>query len=312
LDAAIVAVAAAGSAEPPMSVLDAALLGLVEGVTEYLPVSSTGHLILVQRLLGIEQSEAADAFAIAIQGGAILAVLYALWPRTKSLCAGLVGRDAAGRALLATLIVGFLPAALIGFAAHAWIERHLFGLWPVVAAWFVGGVGLLALVRWRRRGGASGIGSAASPAGSATRDSGSAARGLELEQLGLAAAFVIGLCQCAALWPGISRSLATLAGGLLVGLSLSAAVEYSFLLGVLTLGAASGYAALKSGRLMLQTYGALEIGVGLGVAFVAAFVSVRFLLAFVRTRDLAPFGWYRIALAAAVATWLLAASGAAP
>ncbi|TAJ23614.1 MAG: undecaprenyl-diphosphate phosphatase, partial [Planctomycetota bacterium] len=177
-----------------MDPLDAALLGLVEGVTEYLPVSSTGHLILAERLLGIPAGPAADAFAIAIQGGAILAVLWALRARTAQLARGLAGRDAAGRALLVALAVSFAPAAAIGLAFDDWIEAHLFGLRPVVGAWFVGGVGLLWFERWRR-----------------------ARVGGPLEALTVRAALVIGLFQCLALWPGTSRSLATLVGGLCVG-----------------------------------------------------------------------------------------------
>lgn len=272
-----------------MDPLDAALLGLVEGVTEYLPVSSTGHLILAEHLLGIPAGPAADAFAIAIQGGAILAVLFALRERSAQLVRGLAGRDAAGRALLVALAVSFAPAAAIGLAFDDWIEAHLFGLWPVVGAWFVGGAALLWFERWRR----------------------AHTGALSVEQLSLRAALAIGLFQCLALVPGTSRSLATLAGGLVVGLSLSAAVEYSFLLGVLTLGAASGYAALKHGRLMLDTFGAPPLAIGALVAFASALLVVRWLLAYVRTRDLSIFGWYRIALALAVAAWLRYGGGAA-
>lgn len=296
-----------------MDWLDAALLGLVEGVTEYLPVSSTGHLILVQRLLGIPPGEAANAFAIAIQGGAILAVLFALRARTAQLCGGLVGRDDSGRTLLVRLVLAFVPAAALGLALDDWIEARLFGLWPVVGAWFVGGVALLVFSRVLRARATRAFDGGVRDGG--VRDGGMlgarALDGTSLDALTLRAAFVIGLFQCLALWPGTSRSLATLVGGLCVGLSLSAAVEFSFLLGVLTLGAAAGYAALKSGKLMLETYGALELAIGALVAFASAVVAVRWLLAYVRTRDLAVFGWYRVALALAVAAWLWSRAGGA-
>ncbi|MBM3976772.1 MAG: undecaprenyl-diphosphate phosphatase [Planctomycetes bacterium] len=271
-----------------MDPLEAALLGLVEGLTEYLPVSSTGHLILTQRLLGIEAGEAANSFSIAIQGGAILAVLFALRERTRQLAAGLVGRDGVGQRLCVALLVAFVPAAALGLAFDDWIEARLFGLVPIVAAWAVGGVGILVLSRWLR-----------------ARRSG----GLGLDELRWKGALAIGLFQCLALWPGTSRSLATLAGGLLAGLSLAAAVEFSFLLGVLTLGAASSYAALKSGAVMLETYGLAELVLGWLVAFGSALIAVRWLMAWVRTRDLALFGWYRLALAFVVGLWLWSGGG---
>src|SRR5688500_18265473 len=155
----------------------ALILGLVEGLTEYLPVSSTGHLVVTQRLLGIGSSEAANAYAIAIQAGAIAAVLGLYRQRVAQMLRGLVGKDADGRRLLVSLVVGFLPAAVLGLAFDAAIERYLFGPWPVVIAWAAGGVLLLALGSWLSPGKV----------------------GLPLEAVGPRIALLIGVAQCAAL-----------------------------------------------------------------------------------------------------------------
>ncbi len=255
----------------------ALILGLVEGITEYLPVSSTGHLVVMQRLIGIEASEAANAYAVAIQAGAILAVLTLYRGRIQQMAAGLLGRDAEGAHLLRTLIVAFVPAAVLGLAFDEMIERYLFGIWPVVAAWAAGGVLLLVLQ-----------GRLALVTGSA------------LETLSLRAGFVIGVAQCAALWPGVSRSLATILGGLAVGLSLSATVEFSFLLGLLTLGAATGYKTLKSGAVMLDAYGPMPLAIGFVVAWIAAMLAVRWMVAQLSKYGLGIFAWWRLGMAAIV------------
>lgn len=256
----------------------AALLGLVEGLTEYLPVSSTAHLLLAQRAMGMPQNTTANAFAICIQLGAILAVFALYRQRLAQVALGAVGRDVAGRRLLINLVVAFVPAAAIGKLFDEPIERVLYGLWPVVFAWFVGGLFLLWLARRKL-----------------------ATPGIGLEALGIASAVIIGLCQCAALWPGVSRSLATMAAGLLCGLSLAAAIEFSFLLGLLTLGAATMYKGLQQGSSLFETYGALNLMIGLAVAFVSAWVSVRWMVRSLNARTLAFFGWYRMGLAILVA-----------
>jgi len=270
-----------------MSWWQALILGLVEGLTEYLPVSSTGHLLLFQRALGIAEGEAANAYAICIQAGAIVAVLGLYRERVASMFRGLVGRDAEGRRLLLCIIAGFMPAAVIGLALNDWIEARLFGTWPTVAAWFVGGVAILAVRGMRKN-----------------RDEGA---GFGLADLTPISAFYIGLLQCVAMWPGTSRSLVTIVGGVLVGLRLSAAVEFSFLLGVVTLCAATGYAGMKSGALMLETYGPLSLVVGFVAAWLAAVISVRWMVSWLQKHGMAIFGWYRIALAVGVAAWMIAA-----
>lgn len=274
-----------------LSPLEAVLLGLVEGLTEFLPVSSTGHLLLAERALGLRSSPALDAFTVAVQAGAILAVLGLYRARAAAVLRGLCGRDPQGLRLARNLGLALLPAAAAGLLLGRLIERHLFGLWPVAAAWAVGGLLLLLLApRLRSEGGA--------------------APGRSLDELDARGALTIGLLQCLALWPGTSRSLAALVGGRLAGLALPAAVEFSFLLGVVTLGAAAGNKALADGGRLLAEVGPAALLLGSLAAAGSAALAVRGLVSWVRSRSLAPFGWYRIALAAGVAALLL--SGALP
>jgi undecaprenyl-diphosphatase len=259
----------------------AVVLGLIEGLTEYLPVSSTGHLLIAQRLMGLE-GEAANSYAIAIQGGAIAAILGLYRRRLAQVARGVARRDPAGAGIARGLAVAFLPAAALGFAAGSAIERHLFGPWPIAAAWAAGGVLLLVLPA--RLG---------------------AGAGRPLEELTLRAAWIVGLFQCAALWPGVSRSLATILGGLAAGLSLAAAVEFSFLLGVLTLLAASAYKAIGGAQAMLAAYGVPEICLGFATAWASAVFAVRRMVAWLATHGLGVFGWWRIAAAGLVVLLVL-------
>jgi len=268
-----------------IGIAEAALLGLVEGISEYLPISSTGHLILVERALGIGNDEASRAFAICIQAGAILAVLGLYASRVAWMLRGFAGGDPGGRKLALQLALAFLPAAVLGMLAKPMIERELFGLWPVVWAWALGGVAILCVPVLRR--GVQG------------------SQGKSLADMSWMTAFAIGLFQCLALLPGTSRSLATIAGALLLGLSGAAAIEFSLLLGVLTLCAATAKSAYDSGGLMFDSYGVGPIVVGALVAAASAWLAVRWLVAWLSTRGLAPFGWYRLVLAAAVALLLV-------
>jgi undecaprenyl-diphosphatase len=270
----------------------ALVLGLVEGLTEYLPVSSTGHLLLAQRLMGIGSSTASDAFAISIQGGAILAVLGLYRARVAQMMMGLLGRDETGRHLLINLVAAFIPAAVLGLLLEKPIKKYLFGgdewgLWPVVAAWFVGGLAILAVSFARRRRGVT------------------PSTGLDLDQLTIRMALIVGFVQCIAMWPGVSRSLITIVSGVLVGLSLPAAVELSFLLGVITLTAATLYDALKHGPEMLATYGAAPLLIGFISAWISAVLAVKWMVGYLKSHGMEIFGWYRVALGIAVAAWLL-------
>ncbi len=270
----------------------ALVLGIVEGLTEYLPVSSTGHLLLTQRLLGIESSPAADAFAICIQAGAILAVLGLYRARVAQMTLGVVGRDPVGQRLAFAIIAAFIPAAVLGLLLEKPIKLYLFGgdawgMWPIVAAWLVGGIAILVVSRLRRRRG------------------GTPQTGLNLEHLTLRMALIVGFAQCIAMWPGVSRSLVTIVGGLLVGLSLPAAVEFSFLLGVVTLTAATAYDAFKHGGEMLATYGPTPLLIGFGAAWLSAVIAVKWMVSYLQSHGLEIFGWYRVVLAIAVTVWLL-------
>lgn len=283
-----------------MTAGQAVILGVVEGLTEYLPVSSTGHLLMAERFMGIGQATAAsaeenqrtkdaiDAYTICIQAGAIIAVLGLYFSRVRQMLLGLAGKDPQGGRLLVNVAAGFLPAAVIGLMFNKIIKAYLFGPWPVVAAWFVGGIAILA-VSWCNRD-----------------NPGETRQGRILEEMTWRMALVIGFAQCIAMWPGVSRSLVTIVGGLLVGLSMPAAVEYSFLLGVVTLGAATAYDALRQGQLMLQTFDALPIALGLLFAFIAAVASVKWMVAYLNRHGLAIFGYYRVALAIVTAAWIIA------
>jgi undecaprenyl-diphosphatase len=264
---------------------EAALLGLVEGITEYLPISSTGHLILASALLGLdtpEQRPALAAFEIAIQGGAILAVLGLYRGRVAQMARGLAGRDPAGRRLLANLAVAFLPAAVLGPLVDDAVERWLFRALPVLGALVAGGLWMLWLAR--RGPGA----------------------GRPLEELDLRHALAIGLLQCVAMWPGTSRSMMAIAGGVLLGLRARDAAEFSFLLGVPTLGGACAYklaqnllrAAQGGGPNLFEQLGPAAVAIGFAVAAASAAVAVRWLVGFLSRHGLAAFGWYRIGLAA--------------
>lgn len=283
--------------DPAMSLLQALVLGVVEGVTEYLPISSTGHLLLAQRAMGIgggnersspsqrhDRKEASDAYVICIQGGAILAILFLYWRRARSMAWGLLGKDPGGLGLALRVTLAFVPAALLGVALEDRIKEHLFGLWPVVSAWLVGGVVILRFARWMEEG----RGRIARP----------------LEDLSWRGALLIGIIQCVAMWPGVSRSLATILGGILAGLSLSAAVEFSFLLGVVTLGAATVFDTIKHGQVMAQFFDPMSMAAGFFSAFISALLAVRWMVGYLQRHGLEIFGYYRIAAAAIVSALL--------
>lgn len=279
----------------------ALVTGLVEGVTEFLPVSSTGHLIVSDRLLGVpaspdvtvsgvkdrkgravDQKRAADDYVVIVQFGAILAVLFAYWRRIVALVSGLCRLDPGSVRLGCALIVAFLPAAALGLTAKDFITQHLFSVPVVALALAVGGVLTLLL-------------EARLPSPSASAD--------ELTRMDWRQASKVGLWQCLAFVPGTSRSLATILGARHAGLSREASTEFSFLLGLVTLTAASAYKAWSLGPALGLIYPAGNAWLGLAVAAVSAFIAVRWMVGYVSRRGLSPFGWYRIAAGAALFAW---------
>ncbi len=266
----------------PMSPLVAALLGVVEGMTEYLPVSSTGHLILASRALGLA-GDGADAFDVVIQLGAILAVVVQyrrlLWERTT----GLLRRERASGQLLVALGLGFVPTAVTGLLLRKKIKALLFGPAPVGWALVVGGIVMIAVELWRTRKTNRAISDGA----------------VGLEHVTPWRAFVIGLGQCVSMWPGSSRSMCTIVTGQLTGLSTATAAEFSFLLGLPTLGAATLYEAYKSSA-ELGALGITNVVIGLVVSFIVAWAVIAAFIAYLKRRGLVPFGVYRILLGAVV------------
>lgn len=260
----------------------ATLLGVVEGLTEFLPISSTGHLILVSRLLGLE-GDAVNTFDVVIQAGALAAVVGLYWDRVASLLRGLTTGDVLGRRLLVNLLVSFLPAAVVGIKLHHVIKARLFAVWPVVGALVVGGVVMILVDRWlRHRGDQS------------TRT---------VDSLSAFEALLIGLAQCVSLWPGTSRAMVTILAGLLLGLPATAAAEYSFLLAIPTLGAATLFDAVNGGPAFLHDAGGLALACGFISAALVAVLAVRGFIRYLTRRGLAPFGWYRVALA--ILLWIV-------
>lgn len=282
-----------------MNTWHAIILGLVEGITEYLPVSSTGHLIITTNLLGLtsEKSKAAiDAFEIVIQGGAILAVVGLYWPRFVQMLRGLLGKDNAGFQLFVNICIAFLPAAIIGKLFKKMINEHLFYAWPVVLAFLVGGVYMIVVEacrsgRWGR--------AARLPYHGA---------GKGIDEITPLDAIKIGFLQVIAMWPGTSRSMMTITGGYFCKLRPAAAAEFSFLLGVPTLLGATVLALWddwkdhkNNGTPMFYTeLGGTSVVIGLVVAAISAAIAVKWLVSFLNRRGLAPFGVYRILLGIAL------------
>jgi undecaprenyl-diphosphatase len=259
-----------------MSLLVAALLGIVEGLTEYLPVSSTGHLILVGTWLGAE-GEASKSFEIVIQLGAILAVLVQY---RKLLAERLLRFDERSKRLFLALAAGFVPTAVAGLLLRKAIKAHLFGPKPVAAALIVGGVVMIAVEALRRSRGIHG-------------EDG-------LEKVTPRRGFLIGLGQIVSLWPGSSRSMCTIVAGQLTGLSTATAAEFSFLLALPTLGAATIYEGWKARHELLAGGGIGPLAVGMLVSFVVAWAVIAGFIKYLQRRGLTPFGVYRLALGALV------------
>jgi undecaprenyl-diphosphatase len=267
----------------PVLLLKAAILGLVEGVTEFIPVSSTGHLIIAGDLLGFT-GERAKTFEIFIQLGAILAVVWlyrALFVRV----ARNLGRSVESRRFVMNLALGFLPAAVVGLATHKWIKAHLFTVPTVAGALVVGGLAILAIERTRPT-----------------------ARVSSVDALGPRTAFGIGVAQVLSLFPGVSRSGATILGGYLLGLTRTAATEFSFFLAIPVMFAAT-LLDLVSSRDALGRADIPVFAVGFLVSFLSAVVVVRAFLGFVARRDFTVFAWYRILAGVVLLIWWQARGG---
>ena len=284
-----------------MTLLDAIILGLVEGITEYLPVSSTGHLIIVSSLLGLDRDESVkvgvDAFNIVVQGGAILAVLGLYFARVRSMVLGLLGKDAAGRKLFFNLLIAFLPAVVLGLLLDDLIEAMLFRPWPVIAALALGGVLLIGMRRWQN--------ALFARDKDETNDVDEEKRFIDIEELGWKQALTIGFLQCVAMWPGTSRSMMTIVGGMFMGLRPKQAAEFSFLLGLPTLGGACVYKFLKSHQEIIAL-GWLPVILGILVATISAAIAIKWLVGYLAKHGLAIFGWYRIGLAILLTALFLA------
>ncbi len=261
-----------------MTIVDAVLLGLIEGLTELLPVSSTGHLILLSKVLGHEGA-AADTLDVVIQLGAVVAVAVYFRGKLRDTFAGLMTKEAEALRLVGALMAAFVPTAVVGLLLHKWVKKMLFGPVPVAGALIVGGVVMVAIERWRKPSeGAEG-----------------------LAEVTVGKGFVIGLFQCLALWPGSSRSMTTIVGGKLLGLNTKTAAEFSFLLALPTLGAATVYDFAKNGHLILaMPNGAAVLTTGLAVSFVVTWLVIAVFLRYVGRVGLSPFGVYRVALGAIV------------
>jgi undecaprenyl-diphosphatase len=261
--------------------LKAAIMGVVEGLTEFLPISSTGHLILAGALLGMDDDKA-KVFDIAIQTGAIFAVILVYWQKIRETLVALPTQPQAQRFAL-NVFIGFLPAVVLGLLLGKAIKAHLFTPLVVASTFILGGFVIL----WAER---------RAPA---------AARVNSVDDMQPLDALKVGLAQCLAMVPGTSRSGATIIGGMLLGLSRKAATDYSFFLAMPTLIGAGVYSLYKE-RALLSVHDLPVFAVGLVFSFLSAWVCVRWLLRYISSHSFVPFAWYRIAFGCVViATWLM-------
>ena len=262
-----------------MLLLKAALMGVVEGLTEFLPISSTGHLVLVGSLIDFHD-ERAKVFDIAIQSGAIFAVVLVFWTKIKTTVKALP-RSRTAQRLTINVFIAFLPAVIMGLLFGHWIKAHLFTPWVVASTFIVGGFVIL----W-----AEGFGRPKA----LDEHPNDRVRVLNVESMSGQDALKVGLVQCLAMLPGTSRSGATIIGGMLLGLSRQVATEFSFFLAIPTLLGAGAYSLYKE-RALLSLQDAPLFLVGLIVSFLSAWVCVRWLLKFISTHNFMVFAYYRIA-----------------
>ncbi len=272
-----------------MDLTHALVLGIVEGLTEFVPVSSTGHLILAGSWLGLghdaAQKQAIDAFDIVIQAGAWLACCWYYAPllleRARDLASDDPVRNQRGRRLAVGLAVAFVPVMVVGLVLRKQIKAALFGVTPVAVALAVGGLAMIAADLWLAR--------------RPQRH-----EGKELAELDVRTAAIVGGFQCFSLLPGTSRSMSTMVGGLAAGLSRRAAADFSFLLAIPVLGAATAYETLKEGKILLDQIGIEAITVGLLASFLVGWAAIALFLRILGKVGLVPFGVYRLVLALVV------------
>jgi undecaprenyl-diphosphatase len=294
---------------------DSIILGLVEGVTEFLPISSTGHLIITSELLGLEDDTpladssgqplwykkpsvknpdgepltrklAIDTYTVVIQAGAIVAVVLIFWSQLFGILRGLMGKNSAGLRLLRNIIVACIPAVTLGLTVGKLIDTYLFSIEAVVVALISGAVLMFAAERWRKQ----------QPATNSN---------FEPADLSLRQSFGIGLMQCFALWPGMSRSMVTMVGGYFCGLSPARSAEFSFLVGLPILTGAACLKFYKAGPAMIEVLGASSVIIGSLVAACTAALAVKFLVRYLARHGLGVFAVYRIVLAAILGAWFL-------
>ena len=249
----------------------AAVMGIVEGLTEFLPISSTGHLILAGSLLGGFDDERGKVFEIAIQTGAIFAVIMVYWQKIRSTVVALP-RQAKAQRFALNVLIGFLPAVVLGLLFGKVIKEHLFTPAVVASTFIIGGF----IILWAEK----------RPPGSVRVE--------HVDDLTPWDALKVGLVQCFAMIPGTSRSGSTIIGGMLLGLSRQAATDFSFFLAIPTLIGAGAYSIYKE-RALLSVADVPLFAVGLVFSFISAWLCVRWLLKFISTHDFIPFAWYRIA-----------------
>jgi undecaprenyl-diphosphatase len=251
-------------------ILKAIIIAIIEGITEYLPISSTGHMIIAANIINF-RGEFADMFMIVIQLGAILAVVFLYWNKIwnslKNLTPGKWGFK-----LWLNILVAFIPSAVIGILFNDYIDEHLFGTITVVAALIFGGFLMIIIEnKYRKRKGINNI-----------------------EEVNLGQAFMIGCFQCLALWPGMSRSASTIMGAWISGLTTVAAAEFSFFLALPTMVAASGWTLLKKGVAIQTSIEVLALAVGFLVSFIVAYIVIEKFIDFLKKRPMRIFAIYRI------------------
>ena len=263
-----------------MHPLHAALLGILEGLTEFLPVSSTGHIILAEELLQF-QGPPGKVFEIVIQLGAILAVCFLYRQKLWTTGLGVLRRERPALRFATAIVVAFLPAAVIGVVAHKYIKTVLFSPWVVAVALIVGGIAILLIERFAQR-----------------------PRMKTVDEIDLKTALLIGLCQCLAMVPGVSRAGSTIMGARVFRVDRAAATEFSFFLAIPTMIGASVYDLYKNWSVLSWDHGAV-IALGFVVAFISAAVVVGAFVRFISRHGFAIFAWYRIVVGALALAFLL-------